>query len=230
MAKTIDFNPLRLLNFTSKKYGKPVDRGMATFGGVMRHRIRKSRLIIWPLAAAIFLVSSRWDDHVVIKGALFLVGCLLVGLATIGRLWCSQYICAHKTKNLVTSGPYSVCRNPLYLFSVIGALGVGFATETLTIPLVLAVMFAVFYPTVILAEEAKLAPLHGDAFKAYMARVPRFWPRFKGMEEPAEYTVFPAKFRHALFDALWFIWFVGIIHLAGTLRAAGILPTLVKLY
>ena len=196
----------------------------------MRYRIRTSRLIVWPLAVGIILAGSQWEQQFVLRGLLLLIGCVFVSTAAIGRLWCSQYICAYKTKHLVTSGPYSLSRNPLYVFSSIGAVGLGFATETLTIPYVLALMFAVFYPKVIRDEETKLAELHGEPFKAYMASVPRFWPRNFKIVEPEEYIVSPVKFRHALLDATWFVWILGIIQMAEALRNGGILPTLFKLY
>jgi protein-S-isoprenylcysteine O-methyltransferase Ste14 len=196
----------------------------------MRYRIRTSRLIVWPLAVGIILAGSQWEQQFVLRGLLLLIGCVFVSTAAIGRLWCSQYICAYKTKHLVTSGPYSLSRNPLYVFSSIGAVGLGFATETLTIPFVLALLFAVFYPKVIRDEETKLAELHGEPFKAYMASVPRFWPRNFKIVEPEEYMVSPVKFRHALLDAIWFVWILGIIQMAAALRNANILPTLYKLY
>lgn len=196
----------------------------------MRYRIRTSRLVVWPLAVGITLAGSQWEQQFVLRGLLFLIGCVLVSTAVIGRLWCSQYISAYKTRHLVTSGPYSLSRNPLYVFSSIGAVGLGFATETLTIPFVLALMFAVFYPKVIRDEETKLAELHGEPFKAYMASVPRFWPRNFKLVEPEEYIVSPVKFRHALLDAIWFMWLLGIIQMAEALRHGDILPTLFKLY
>ena len=141
---------------------------------VFRRRIILSRMIIWPLALTIFLTTSKQGE--IFKGFLFLAGCMLVAVATIGRLWCSLYIGGYKKKQLVTSGPYSLCRNPLYFFSSIGIIGVGFTTGTVTIPHLLAILFSLYYPFVIRFEEAILAPLHGDAFKDYVARVPRFWP------------------------------------------------------
>jgi protein-S-isoprenylcysteine O-methyltransferase Ste14 len=36
------------------------------------------------------------------------------------RLWCSLYISGYKNSQLITSGPYSLCRNPLYFFSFVG--------------------------------------------------------------------------------------------------------------
>jgi len=56
-------------------------------------------------------------------------GILLAGVGALGRLWCSLYIGGRKTHELVSAGPYGWCRNPLYLFSLIGALGVGLSTR-----------------------------------------------------------------------------------------------------
>lgn len=197
---------------------------------VTRRRILVTRLITWPLAVVIILLGSRWDEHVVFKGLLFFFGCMFVTAATLGRLWCSLYICGYKTKQLVTSGPYSLCRNPLYLFSVIGVVGVGLATETMTIPLLLALFFALFYPTVIRDEEAELAVVHGEAFKEYISSVPRFWPRSLKIQEPSEYKVDPVRFRRAMIDAMWFVGFLGLLEFSEALRDAGVLPTIAWIY
>jgi len=199
-------------------------------GFFAKRRKRLSRLILWPLGLAIILTNSGWHTHVVFAGFLFSLGCVLVAVASVGRLWCSQYICGYKTTHLITSGPYSLCRNPLYFFSSLGAIGVGLSTQTLTIPLVLVFMFAISYPTVIRFEEEKMSERHGVAFKDYVARVPRFFPRLKGLNEPESYVVVPAVFRSALLDAVWFTWIVGLVALAAALRSAGVLPTIMTLY
>lgn len=195
-----------------------------------RQRILVSRLVVWPLGAALLVTASAWEVHPPWNGLLFLAGCVLIGVASIGRLWCSLYICGRKTKELVTSGPYSVTRNPLYFFSAIGAIGVGLGTETLTVPAVLILLFALSYPSVILAEERKLLALHGHAYDTYFAGTPRFFPRLAIPAEPDVYAVDPRRFRRALFDALWFVWLMGVLELGEALREAGILPSLLILY
>lgn len=193
-------------------------------------RLVVSRLLIWPLFIVLLMTASRWQGRAGIDGALFLAGTILVGLATIGRLWCSLYICGYKTKHLVIGGPYSMCRNPLYLFSVLGSVGIGLATGTFTVPAILATLFALYYPFVIRAEEKRLLTLHGEAYQTYLSTVPRFWPRSLRITEPEEYPVVPRKFRRAMFDAIWFVLVLGLLKLAESLRAADILPTLLRLY
>jgi protein-S-isoprenylcysteine O-methyltransferase Ste14 len=69
------------------------------------------------------------------------IGLALAGIASLGRLWCSLYIAGYKTEELITEGPYSIYRNFLYFFSFLGAIGVGFASESLLIPLIIPILF-----------------------------------------------------------------------------------------
>lgn len=195
-----------------------------------RKRILVSRLIIWPLAAVLLVTTSAWEQRPPTDGLIFMMGCILAGVATIGRLYTSLYICGRKTTDLVTVGPYSMTRNPLYFFSAIGAIGVGLATETFTVPILLMLLFAMTYPSVIRAEENKLRGIHGDAFDAYVASTPPFLPRPSKYYEPEAYEVNPRQFRRAILDAMWFVWLIGILELGEALREAGIMPSLLTLY
>jgi hypothetical protein len=123
-----------------------------------------------------------------------------------------------------------VCRNPLYFFSFLGGLGVGLANEMLALALVIGIGFAVYYPLVIKAEEKKLREIHAGLFEDYVKRAPRFLPSLKSMQEPDEYVVRPRMFRKGLFDALWFVWLVGILELVEALHEVGALPVVVSLY
>lgn len=156
----------------------------------------------------------------------FFVGITLVGIASLGRLWCSLYIAGNKTGTLVTEGPFSLCRNPLYFFSLLGGIGVGLASETITFPILIAALFLLWYPLVIKDEETRLKEVHGANFSAYCEKVPRFFPSFSNFSEPELYEVHARKFRVAIFDALWFIWLVGILEVAEGLRELEVLPTL----
>lgn len=197
---------------------------------IKRRRIIISRLMMWPVFLVLLFTASKWEIHPRIAGGLFLVGCFLVALATIGRIWCSLYICGYKTKSLIVEGPYSLCRNPLYLFSAMGATGVALATETMIIPCLLILVFSVFYPFVIRGEEGKLLAIHGEPYRRYMDTVPRFWPRSLQAAEPLSYVIVPRKIRRALIDSLWFVWIIGLIEFAEALRDTGVLATWWTLY
>jgi len=193
-------------------------------------RITFSRLFAAALAVVILSSTSKWESIDLVSTVFFLSGAVLVGIATVGRLWCSLYISGYKSKSLVVAGPYSVCRNPLYFFSLLGGIGVGLATETLTIPLLILIGFVIYYPNVINREQKRLAELHGQTYQEYCKKTPCFLPSLSLLYEPDEYSVRPKLFRKNLFDALCFIWIVGILELIEGLHEAQILPVLFGLY
>jgi len=143
------------------------------------NRIRMSQLSAVAVFALLAISDTRWEQTLT-EATLFLIGAILVGIATVGRCWCLLYIVGFKNATLITVGPYSMTRHPLYFFTMIGAIGVGFATETFTFAALFGLWFWLFYPHVIRAEEQRLAGLHGADFEEYRQRVPRFWPRLRG--------------------------------------------------
>jgi len=203
---------------------------MASRSFVAKNRKILTWLLAGALAVLVLFSQSYWEQKRIISDTFFLIGVILVGIATVGRLWCLLYISGYKTETLITTGPYSACRNPLYFFSLLGGVGVGLASETLTIPLVILIGFALYYPFVIRAEEKKLHRLHEKDFESYMNSTPRFIPSFRGLKEPQEYVVRPRVFRKGLFDALWFVWLVGVLELVEALHEYNTLPIFLKLY
>lgn len=194
-------------------------------------RIIISRMFVVALFVLIFFSSSQWEEKAYfVTATLFFIGVLLVAIASLGRLWCSVYIAGYKTDHLITQGPYSMSRNPLYFFSLLGALGVGFATETLLIPLLIFIAFVMYYPSVIRSEEEGMMKLHKDAFAVYMQKVPSFFPKLSLLNEPEEYIVRPKVLKRHIFDALWFIWIIGILEVIEALHELHIIPVIFKIY
>lgn len=207
------------------------------FAGAMRgrlaamiasHRIAASRLAGIAFFAVALLTESA-HAGTLFSAVLFLWGLLLVGVATIGRLWCSLYISGYKNSQLITAGPYSLCRNPLYFFSFLGFAGLGFATETISLGLGLPAVAMMLYPAVIAREESELLARFGAQFEAYCASVPRFFPRRSGFTEPQQYTVNPALFRRTMTDVIWFVAFVGVLEFVEALRENQFVAPLVRL-
>lgn len=133
----------------------------------MKTRYEKLRLPLSRAASAVavfFLLftSSRWEGReLMVTTMLFTVGMVLVAIGSLGRMWCSVYIAGYKDRTLITQGPYSVCRNPLYFFSTFGALGVGCCTETFTFPLALLALMIVYYPLVIQRKSGACGSISG---------------------------------------------------------------------
>ncbi len=203
-------------------------KGSSTYQQI---RLNLTRLFVILVIVLVAITGSQWETRApLVSAILFFGGCILAGIASLGRLWCSLYIAGHKTRHLVTEGPYSLCRHPLYFFSFLGGIGVGLASETLTIPAFILAAFAVYYPYVIRFEENRMRTLHGGIYEDYCWKTPCFWPRWSRPAEPEEYTVYPKTFRKHLFNALGFIWMIGVFELIEMFRELGMLPTFVSLF
>ncbi len=97
----------------------------------------------------------------------------LVGEAA--RIWASGHI--EKTKRLATGGPYAHSRNPLYVGSLLIALGVAVACASPWVVLAVSVYFLAFYPSVMREESAFLTRKFAGEYATWAAGVPLFWPR-----------------------------------------------------
>ncbi len=91
------------------------------------------------------------------------------------RVWASGHI--EKTRTLATGGPYAHTRNPLYVGSVLLALGAGVASASPWVVLAVAAYFLAFYPSVMREEADFLARKFEDEYTAWAAAVPMFLPR-----------------------------------------------------
>jgi len=168
-------------------------------------------------------VDGEWHERVEAVGFVAMI------LSIVGRAWCSLYIGGRKKAEIVDRGPYSITRNPLYVFSYIGAFGIGAQSGSVTIGLgfVLAAM-AVFYLTV-KREEAFLKREFGAVYTAYKARTPRFWPRFSLWRDEEELTIRPSLFVTTIRDGLVFLLAIPIFELIDAGQAAHWLRILVHL-
>jgi protein-S-isoprenylcysteine O-methyltransferase Ste14 len=133
---------------------------------------RIARRIRVPLGFA-FAVFYIWQARptptsIAAGGAVALVGVVIRAVAS-----------GHISKNaeLTTSGPYAYTRNPLYLGSVVIAIGFGIASLSLLIAAALLLFFAAIYVPVIFEEEAFLRSRFAE-FDGYAREVPRLVPRF----------------------------------------------------
>lgn len=141
---------------------------MGSGSAVARRRILASRCFAALFLALVVTTGSAHNGN--LNGlVLGLAGWFLIGIAVAGRLWWSLYISGYKDADLVTTGPYSLCRHPLYLFSLLGFGGIGLATRSLTLTALIVGAFLLTYPAVLRREEAFLLSKFGPDFETYAA-------------------------------------------------------------
>ena len=203
---------------------------MTFFGAGSNSKVRIIHTRLFALLVFLLLmVSGNRIENGLRQGFIDFAGLACVIVCAFGRVWSSIFISGHKTSTLVESGPYSVTRNPLYLFSLIGIAGIGLATGSLLITALLTISFGLYYPFIIRREEAGMKALHGQQFQSYMERVPGFLPNMSLYSEPDTRMIKTKQLRRALLDASYFIWIYGAVQLIQRLHEAGILPVLFKI-
>ena len=148
-------------------------------------------------------------------------GFLLVVAAVLGRLWTTLFIAGHKDERLVREGPFSLCRHPLYLGSIIGASGIGLTTLSLTLALALPLVVGAIVFAAARREDAALLAAYGDAWREYRDRVPAFWPNSLRQRSPEWVTVPPNIYRKAFLDAASYLSLWLLVLLLEDLRAGG---------
>ena len=184
-------------------------------------RILVSRCLMAGLALLLLFTESSWiQAHPLPAALLVFTGLLLTGVAAAGRLWCSLHIAGYKDRRLVTEGPYSVCRHPLYFFSLLGAMGAALASGTMIISLLIMVVFLIGYQPVMAAEEGKLRKLFGAEHDRYQARVPRLFPKWSLLRHAAAWSSNPAVFFKHATAVIWFPAAAGIVLLLPVLRSS----------
>ena len=103
------------------------------------------------------------------------IGGLVALLGEAVRVWASGHI--EKTVVLATGGPYAYTRNPLYVGSLLMAIGFAVAAASPWVALAMALYFAVFYPHVMREEADFLRDKFPEAYREWERSVPAFVPR-----------------------------------------------------
>jgi protein-S-isoprenylcysteine O-methyltransferase Ste14 len=130
----------------------------------------RMRVPIGFLFAAAYFWFARPLWSFIAIGAVFIAAGLAVRAAASGHI--------RKNRELTTTGPYAYTRNPLYLGSILIAIGFVIAARNVWIAVGAMVMFLVIYLPVIQAEEKYLRSAFAG-YDQYAAQVPRFLPRLR---------------------------------------------------
>lgn len=154
----------------------------------------------------------------------YLATALVMAAASFLRIWSGSVLTskrmmsfAVKTDELLSSGPYRLVRNPIYLADLVAFVGFAFCLPP--IGLTLPVLLFLHYSQLIGYEEISLRKEFGPAYAAYEARVPRLVPRpgsGKALRAAfAEVEITSDGLRH---NALYLLFIPGFLLAAATGR------------
>ena len=76
----------------------------------------------------------------------------------------------------VIAGPYTRLRNPLFVGVILALVGVALALQSGALCLAAAVVAIAAHLWVVRIEEPRLRECFGEAYREYLARVPRWMP------------------------------------------------------
>lgn len=102
---------------------------------------------------------------------------LVLGIAIRG--WSSREISGRKKTAVVCTGPYALCRNPLYWGTFFIALSQLLFLRTIAFGLIMLIPVSLYIFGVVPAEERFLTWKLGSEYLDYCDRTPRWWPRWR---------------------------------------------------
>ncbi len=122
-------------------------------------------------------LTSRWPvADPFMRDVMIMLGMLLIGTGAALRLWAGLYLGGHKERQLVTCGPYSCVRNPLYLGNIVAAAGIGLISGSPYVLTLTLTATTLVYLATIRQEEHKLQPLFGSDYNRYLQAAPPLLP------------------------------------------------------
>ena len=94
-----------------------------------------------------------------------IVGGAIAACGEAMRVWAAGHL--EKGREVTTSGPYRLTRHPLYVGSTLLGAGLGVASHSVAVTLLVIVYLAVTLTAAIRSEESHLTEKFGDAYPAY---------------------------------------------------------------
>jgi len=145
-------------------------------GWLFRHRTA----LPLPFAAAILglrIGQAPPSTGLVVTGVVVTLAGELLRLWGVHHIGAISRTRADRLGPLVSSGPFGIVRNPLYLGNI--AIWIGFALTARLVWLapVILILLGLEYHAIVRWEEQLLESRRGDEYRDYTSRVPRWFPR-----------------------------------------------------
>jgi len=193
---------------------------------IARRRVIVSRIFAIAVILLATFTAGSYKEGSLADIVLETFGLFLLTVCSMGRLWALLYIGGYKKLELITEGPYSMVRHPLYVFSLIGAIGIGFASENILVLAVMVIFYLLYYPLTIFVEEKKLTDKFGQAYLDYIKSTPRFLPKLSLYKSPPQVVVNTDIFLKSIAIGMWFIWIFIVMDFIQALQQGGFIPVL----
>jgi protein-S-isoprenylcysteine O-methyltransferase Ste14 len=154
-------------------------------------------------AGFLLLAAFAWFSRPTAISLVWGIPVSVLGLAL--RAWAAGHLA--KNQRLAQSGPYAATRNPLYLGTLVTALGLAAAGNSAPLAAIfVAVFLLVYLPAIELEEQHLIAILPG--YREFAGRVPLLLPRWPGGWGPDSFS-FALYRKNQEYQAL-IGWVVGI--------------------
>lgn len=186
-------------------------------------RIRDSKIILIGTLLAHALSTGPFPYGGAVHELFEIAGYVLISLCVVGRVYATAFLGGFKNEKLITDGPFSIVRNPLYMFSLIGVLGIGVMSNHLLIMLGLPVVFVLMYHFLIRREEAFLQEKFGAEYAAYCKAVPRLFPNFRLYHAQDTVPMAPRYLNKALADSVWWLAIFPLLEIIDLLQNSGLI-------
>lgn len=194
-----------------------------TYSPYERMRINLLRALFLLTVPAVLLIHPSFAETLI--GETFEVaGILLIIAGILGRAWSILYIGGHKNTEIVTDGPYSLCRHPLYLFSTIAVFGFGIEVQSLTFAIVLTTIFGTALFFTAMREEVRLRRNFGPAYEAYAKTTPAILPKLSNFRTERLVTFDTKQLRRNFWDATVFLFLIPLAEFIEFAREVSFLP------
>jgi len=128
--------------------------------------------LYWPLGPGLASPNAL----ALTVGLLFIAGGFALALFSVRafRRAGTNVVPGQSATALVTTGPYRITRNPIYIGFVLVYFGLSIVLTSVWVLLLLFPVLMILQRGVVAPEEAYLERKFGDAYRAYTARVPRW--------------------------------------------------------
>lgn len=182
----------------------------------LQHRRRIAFALLTLLGgAALLLVDPTFDDGFS-RAAFLLGGLVFIAAGVVIRVWSSLYVAGRKGSELVSAGPYSRVRNPLYVGTLSCVLGATLSFGSLTLAALVTIASFIVLDWIVRREETRLSEEFGEPYAEYSRRVNRWLP---GAGAPG-LTHVEARVRNVVRTTVEALLFLAAVPASALVRAA----------